>query len=74
MIGRDAGRFMRWLIYFMIIVLGALLLSQVIALMDLDPLPGDIMYDQGNWHIHIPVLYSLGASVVLALVIGWLRR
>ena len=59
----------RWMI-----VLGALLLSQVIAMIDLEPLPGDILYDQGGWQIHIPVLYSLGASVVLALVIGWLRR
>ena len=71
---RNAGRFMRWLIYLGIILLGALLLSQVIVLMDLEPLPGDIAYDHDNWHIHIPVLYSLGASVLLALVIGWLRR
>ncbi len=65
---------MRWLIYLGILLLGALVLSQVIALLDLDPLPGDIIYDRENWHIHIPVLYSLGASVLLALLFSVLRR
>ena len=65
---------MRWLIYGGIILLGALVFSQVIALMDLAPLPGDILYDKENWHIHIPVLYSLGTSVVLALLIWFFRR
>ena len=65
---------MRWLIYLGILLLGALVLSQVIALLDLDPLPGDIIYDRENWHIHIPVLYSLGTSVVLALLFWFLRR
>ena len=65
---------MRWLIYLGILLLGALVLSQVIALLDLDPLPGDIIYDRENWHIHIPVLYSLGAAAVLALLIWFFRR
>jgi len=65
---------MRWLIYLGIIVVGALIFSQVIALMDLDPLPGDILYDRGNVHIHIPILYSLGASVLLALLFSFFRR
>jgi len=65
---------MRWLIYGGIILLGALIFSQVIAQMDLAPLPGDILYDKENWHIHIPVLYSLGTSVVLALLIWFFRR
>ncbi len=65
---------MRWFIYLGIILVGALLLSQVIVMMDLEALPGDFRYDHDKWHIHIPVLYSLGASVVLALVIWWLRR
>jgi len=65
---------MRWLIYLGMLVAGALLISQAIALMDLDPLPGDIAYDQGTWHIHIPVLYSLGASGVLALLFWFFRR
>jgi hypothetical protein len=65
---------MRWLIYGGIILLGALVFSQVIAQMDLAPQPGDILYDKENWHIHIPVLYSLGTSVVLALLIWFFRR
>ena len=65
---------MRWLIYLGIIVIGTLIFSQVIAMMDLEPLPGDILYDRGTLHIHIPVLYSLGTSVVLALLFWFLRR
>ncbi len=65
---------MRWLIYLGILLVGALLLSQAIAMMELEPLPGDIMYDKQNWHIHIPVLYSLGATAVLGLLIWFFRR
>ena len=65
---------MRWLIYLGILVIGTLIFSQAIAMMDLDPLPGDIIYDRDNLHIHIPVLYSLGTSVVLALLFWWFRR
>ena len=65
---------MRWLIYLGIVVLGALAFSQAIALMDLDPLPGDILYTSGNLHIHIPVIYSLATSVVVALLFWFLRR
>jgi hypothetical protein len=64
----------RWLIYLGILVFGALLFSQAIAMMDLAPQPGDILYDRENWHIHIPVLYSLGATAVLALLIWFFRR
>jgi hypothetical protein len=63
-----------WLVYVVVLVVGALVLSQAIALMGFDPMPGDIMYDRENLHIHIPVLYSLGGSVVLALLIWWLRK
>ena len=65
---------MRWLIYLAIFLVGALLLSQAIAMMDLEPVAGDILYDKANWHIHIPVLYSLGAAAVLALLIWFFRR
>ena len=63
---------MRWLIYLAIFILGALLLSQAIAMIDLEPLPGDI--DIKQWHIHIPVLYSLGAAAVMAILIWFFRR
>ena len=63
---------MRWLIYLVIFLVGALLFSQVIAMIDLEPLSTDIVITQ--WHIHIPVLYSLGATAVLALLIWFFRR
>ena len=65
---------MRWLVYLAIFLVGALLFSQVIAMIDLEAMPGDILYDRGTWHIHIPVLYSLGATAVLALLIWFFRR
>jgi hypothetical protein len=65
---------MRWLVYLVIILVGTLVFSQAIALMDLDPMPGDILYDRGNLHIHIPLLYSLATSVVVALLFWFFRR
>jgi 5-hydroxyisourate hydrolase-like protein (transthyretin family) len=63
-----------FLIYAVIIILGALVLSQGIALMNPDPMPLDIAINLQNLHIHIPLLYSLGTSVVLALLFWWWRR
>jgi hypothetical protein len=63
-----------FLIYAAIIILGALVLSQGIALMNPDPMPLDIAINRQNLHIHIPLLYSLGTSVVLALLFWWWRR
>ncbi len=65
---------MRYLIYLGIFLVGALVLSQAIAMIDLDPLPGDILYDHENWHIHIPVIYSLGTATVLGIAIMFFRR
>ncbi len=62
------------LVYAAIIILGALVLSQVLTLMDLDPMPWDITYNRGNLHIHIPLLYSLAGSVVLALLFWYWRK
>jgi Protein of unknown function (DUF2905) len=63
-----------WLTYAVMIVLGALVLSQVIAMMNPDPMPLDIAINRQNLHIHIPLLYSIGASVSLALLFWWWRR
>jgi hypothetical protein len=55
----------------LLIVLGALVLSPVIAYavgyLGLDPAPGDIPLSYENIHFVLPVAYSLGASAVLAL-------
>jgi hypothetical protein len=64
----------RFLIYAGMILGGALLYSQAIAMMDLDPMPGDIIYNQGSWHINIPVLYSLGAVAVTGLIFWAVKR
>ena len=47
---------------------------QALSFLDLDVMPGDIMINRENLHIHISVLYSLGASVVLALLFWCWRR
>ncbi len=63
-----------WLILLAIVVLGVLLFSQVVAMMDMEPLPGDIAFDWGTQHIRIPVLYSLGAVAIVGLLIWFFRR
>ena len=63
-----------FVIYVLIIVIGALLISQVLSFIDLDPMPWDITINRENLHIHIPVLYSLAGSVVLALFFWFWRR
>ena len=65
---------MRIAIYLVILVLGAICFSQAIAMMDLAPMPGDLRYDSGEWHIHIPVLYSLGVTGALGLLIWFLKK
>jgi hypothetical protein len=51
-----------------ILVLGALILSPVVAAFNFDPLPGDLHFHWGNTVVTIPVFYSLCASVDLALL------
>ena len=62
-----------FIVYALIIVLGALVISQVLAFMDVDPMPGDFTIDRQNLHFHVSSLYSLGSSVVLALLFWWWR-
>ena len=65
---------MRWLIYLGFIIVGVLLFSQALSMMDLPEMPGDIAWDRGGWHIHIPVLFSLGAVAVSGLIFWAGRR
>ncbi len=60
--------------YLAIIMLGALVISQAVNFLNLDPMPWDITINRDNLHIHIPLLYSLGGSVVLALLFWFWRR
>jgi hypothetical protein len=56
-----------------ILFLGALLLSPAIGFLDLDPMPGDIVFTHGNLHVMIPLVYSLCASTGLALLYYFLK-
>jgi hypothetical protein len=64
--------------YFLLIVAGALVLSPITVYaakyLELDPVWGDIPVDFGNIHFVLPVAYSLGASVVLALFYWVMKR
>jgi hypothetical protein len=56
-----------------ILVLGALILSPVVAAFGFDPVPGDLAFNLGQTHIIIPVAYSLGASFDLTLLYYMVR-
>jgi hypothetical protein len=58
----------------LIVVLGALVLSPVVALLQIKPLPGDLTFNWQNHHIFLPFTQSLIASVVLALLFLWARK
>jgi hypothetical protein len=51
-----------------ILLLGAMVLSPVIAILGLDPIPGDLALGMGHSHLTIPVTYSLCASMGLTLL------
>ena len=63
-----------FLIYAVMIVLGALAISPIFFLMDVDAMPGDIVINQQNLHFQIPVFYSLATSVSLPLLFCCWRR
>ena len=58
----------------LILILGAAVLSPVIAAIGFDPVPGDIVFRLGNTPVVIPVTYSLCASVGLALFYKIMKR
>jgi hypothetical protein len=57
-----------------IILLGALVLSPVVAYLGISPLPGDITVNLQGHHIFLPFTQSLIASVVLALLFSFARK
>lgn len=57
-----------------ILILGAAILSPMMAAFEFDRVPGDIAFRLGNTHINIPVAYSLCASLGLALLYKILKR
>lgn len=58
----------------LILILGAIILSPVVAAFEFDPVPGDIAFRLGNTHINLPVAYSLCASLGLALFYKIMKR
>lgn len=63
-----------FMIYLGVIVLGAAVLSVALSFLDLEAMPGDIVINRPGLNMHISVLYSLGASVSLALLFWWWRK
>ena len=51
-----------------ILLLGTMVLSPAIAVLDLDPISGDLAFGLGHSHLAIPVTYSLCASMGLTLL------
>ncbi|MBL6853211.1 MAG: hypothetical protein ISS15_00460 [Alphaproteobacteria bacterium] len=65
---------MRFLVFLGFILAGMLLFSQALAMMELPDMPGDISFGGATWHIHIPVLFSLGAVALSGLIIWAVKR
>jgi hypothetical protein len=64
----------KFFLFAILLLLGALVLSPVVAALDLDPVPGDIAFRFGNTPVVIPVTYSLCASIGLALLYRIMKR
>lgn len=58
----------------LILIVGAIILSPMVAAIGFDPVPGDIAFRLGDAHINIPVAYSLCASLGLALFLKIMKR
>ena len=66
---------MRGMLFLLIIlVLGAMAMVPVISYLGLDPLPGDFTINHDNWHMAVPVTYSLCASLGLGLLYYVMKR
>jgi hypothetical protein len=57
-----------------LLLLGALALSPAVAALELERVPGDIIFHWGDTLVTIPVAYSLCASVGLALFYKIMKR
>jgi hypothetical protein len=64
----------RFLIVFGLIVLLLGLLWPWLGKLPLGRLPGDIVIERENWRFHLPVTTMVIASLLLTLLLWWLRR
>ena len=61
-------------IVLLILLVGGAILAPIVMQLDLDPMPGDFVLDWNHQHHNIPVVWSLCASGVLALLYSFYRR
>ena len=58
----------------LILVVGGAILAPIIMALELDPMPGDFVVDWNHQHYNVPVLWSLCASGLMALLYSFYRR
>jgi hypothetical protein len=54
--------------------MGGAVLWPALAMIPLDPMPGDVTINQPDFHIYIPLTTCISASVVLTLLFWYLRK
>ena len=64
----------RGLVWILFMLVGAVVLAPAIAILGLEPLPGDITFMWGNAHIYLPFTTALIVSVSLTLLFFLFRR
>lgn len=64
----------RSLVWILFMLVGAVILSPGVALLGLDPLPGDITFMWGSTHVYLPLATSFIVSVSLTLLFFLFRR
>jgi len=64
----------RWFMWFVIILIGAVILSPAIALIGMDPLPGDFTFTFQNTHIYMPLTTSFIVCAALVFLFLLLSR
>lgn len=61
-------------IFLGLLVAGAVVLSPVVAFLEIDPLPGDVHLNWENHKLFLPFTQSLIASAALGLLFLWARK
>jgi RsiW-degrading membrane proteinase PrsW (M82 family) len=64
----------RLAVMLMILVVGAVILTPIVMMIEPDPLPSDFVLAWNSQHYPVPVLWSLCASGALALLYLFYRR
>ena len=62
------------LIFLLIVLAGALVLSPVVAWLGIEPLPGDVSVNWDNHRLFLPFTQSVIASTTLGLLFLWARK